>query len=838
MAACDGDYLASVDFAEDYNASDTVKRNISSSGVPGDLSYNGEDPTSHNSLERIGFTVPAKDANGTFISDTSFHPIIVSYGQQVVGDFEMGDGSADIGDPTHRDALFFAKSLDNGDTWQNIKISNSEDKNSTQVMWDGELIDYYGHVQKPTMAVEGNKILLAWNDKYCPSRNPLNLALPEDEDTSYPDDFFGVNGDQGSILYTGEDGGVMVAPNGKKVYEVPFSCVWTARGVMDAAGDVTWHRPMQLTSGVRDSNHIWVEGSEAGFAMSWQEDTVGLRSGKGAGPGEGWSGATTNRGSDIWYTSIKMDDFLATSGVIDEKQISTNNFHYPVRITDNEMCSSTDKKAYCAPLCTTYGSESYTTQNNSETQTDRCYTYDVDMLDNTRVLLNGDTGASRPALKLLKTNEDETVVVLAYEETKGLTERIPGEGDQTQGDDDTAIEFEGKSVYFESFNFNAIDSFDPTAEGFDANDLNTSILVTAMPLVSAGNIVNVKVPSQEDPTHFIYENARRVVIGTHIDSCKAQDYTFAIMYKQGFDVQGTSSDMFIRVNDGFTYDSFVPLATGYGNELNVTNVSAQAVDGPVTDINDYTVAWSSDNLNDNTYENSYENTFSPRIFLRGDGNDGADSGDGVGGDDIFIGYEYTPNGIVVVEGEGTLPSNFHTHIYSNGKWQGPVNITQVVVPSATTVDARFFTTPKGIPTSAGGLESDLGDPNVLFVTWGEIGWVIDGQDGLGKAETDLFYKRALYNPEDGWIWDTNSSKLAAIAGGVIEEKEVQSLASPDGKTIYNIWIQESNPVVVQQYETAKEIDISDHAQGVDSWFGRVDFNISTSTVDDNITNPD
>ena len=831
LASCAGDYLSSADFASDYNASDSVKKNISSSGVEGDLSYNSEDPTSHNSLERIGFTVPAKDANGTFISDTSFHPIIVSYGQQVVGDFEMGDGSADIGDPTHRDALFFAKSLDNGDTWQNIKISNSEDKNSTQVMWDGELINYYGHVQKPTMAVEGNKILLAWNDKYCPSRNPLNLALPEDEDTSYPDDFFGVNGDQGSILYTGEDGGVMVAPNGKKVYEVPFSCVWTARGVMDAAGDVTWHRPMQLTTGVRDSNHIWVEGSEAGFAMSWQEDTAGLRSGKGAGPGEGWSGATTNRGSDIWYTSIKMDDFLATSGVIDDKQISTNNFHYPVRITDNEMCSSTDKKAYCAPLCTTYGSESYTTQNNSETQTDRCYTYDVDMLDNTRVLLNGDTGASRPALKLLKTNEDETVVVLAYEETKGLTERIPGEGDQTQGDDDTAIEFEGKSVYFESFNFNAIDSFDPTAEGFDANDLNTSILVTAMPLVSAGNIVNVKVPSQEDPTHFIYENARRVVIGTHIDSCKAQDYTFAIMYKQGFDVQGTSSDMFIRVNDGFTYDSFVPLTTGYGDELNVTNVSAQTVNGPVTDINDYTVAWSAGNLNDNTYENSYENTFSPRIFLRGDGNDGSDSGDGIGGDDIFIGYEYTPNGVVEVEGEGTLPSNFHTHIYSNGAWQGPVNITQVVVPSATTVDARFFTTPKGTPLNVGdNLDSDLGNPNVLFVTWGEIGWVIDGQDGLGKAETDLFYKRALYDAnESEWVWDTNASKLAAIAGGVVEEKEVESLASPDGKTIYNVWIQESDPDTVTQYETQKDVNISDNAEGVDSWFGRVDFNI---------TNPD
>ena len=840
LASCSGDYLATTDFASDYNASDAVKRNISSSGLPGDLSYNSEDPTSHNTMERIDFSVPARDANGTSIPGTYFHPIVISYGQQVVGDYEMGDGSADIGDPEHRDALFVAKSLDNGDTWQNVKISNSQDKSSTEVTWGeaASLIDYNGHIQKPTMAVEGNKILLAWNDKYCPSGNPFNLDLADDN-TTYPNDFFGVNGTQGSILYAGEDGGVMTAPNGKKVYEVPFSCVWTAKGIIDPAGDVTWHRPMQLTTGVRDSNHIWVEGSEAGFAMSWQEDTAGLRSGKGAGPGEGWSGATTNRGSDIWYTSIKMDDFDDTdpnalpSGdpIMDARPASLNNFHYPVRITDNEKCSSTDNKAYCKALCTEYGSELYTTQNSAETETDRCYTYDVDMLDNTRVLLNGDTGASRPALKLLKTNEDETVVVLAYEETKGLTVREPGVGDQTQGDEDTDIELEGKSVYFESFNFNAIDNFNPTAVGFDSNDLNTSILATAMPLVSAGNIVNVKVPSQEDPTHFIYENARRVVIGSHIDSCKAQDFTFAIMYKQSFETQGASSDMFIRVNDGFTYDSFVALDRGDGNELNVTNVSAQAVDGPVTDINNYTVTWSSDNLDDNTYENSYENTFSPRIFLRGDGNSGADSGDMIGGDDIFIGYEYTPNGIVEVPGEGTLPSNFHTHIYSNGAWQGPVNITQVVVPSATTVDARFFTTPKGTPLNVGdNLDSDLGNPNVLFVTWGEIGWVIDGQDGLGKAETDLFYKRALYDAnESEWVWDTNASKLAAIAGGVVEEKEVESLASPDGKTIYNVWIQESDPDTVTQYETQKDVNISDNAEGVDSWFGRVDFNI---------TNPD
>ena len=834
LASCDGVYLATDDFAKDYNASDAEKRNVSSSGTSEeDVNFNKEDPTSHNTIERVGFTVLARDANGTeIIPNTYVHPIVISYGQQVVGEFEMGDGSADIGDPDNRDALFFAKSLDNGDTWQNVKISNSELKSSTKVDWGTTTdLEYKGHIQKPTMAIEGNNILLAWNDKYCPSGNPFNLAVAEDDNKSYPDDFFSVNGTQGSIEYdldgsvdplTGE---LLLAPNGKEVYEVPFSCVWTARGIMDGAGIVTWQRPMQLTSGVRDSNHIWIEGSEAGFAMSWQEDTEGLRSGKGAGPGEGWSGATTNHGTEIWYTSIKATEFGASiDDGTDDRQESENNFHYPVRITDNEICSTTDKKAYCSALCTEYGSEIFTTGNNAEEEINRCYTSDVDMLDNTRVVLNGDTGASRPTLRILKTDADgEYVVVLAYEETKGLSEHDTGTGDQDQGDADTIIEFEGKSVYFESFNFNAINSFDVTANDFNVSDLNTTILQVAMPLISAGNIVNVKVPAQDNQEHYIYENARRVVIGTHIDSCKANNFTFALLYKQGFDVQGTSSDMFVRVNNGFTYDSFVALNDPNIGDLNVTNVSAQA-DRLVVDINDYNVSWLPENLTHNTYVNSYENTFSPRLFLRGDGNDGNDSGDGIGGDDIFVGFAYTPNSTVIVEGEGSLPSNFHTHIYLNGQWQGPVNVTQVVVPSATTVDARFFTTPKG---SVSGLASDLGNPNVLFTTWGEIGWTIDGKDGLGKTETDLFYKRALYDAVNKvWVWDTNASKLSAIAGGVVEEKEVESFASPDGKTIYNVWLQESDPVLVQQYETQKQIDISDHAEGVDSWFGRIDYNIS------------
>ena len=738
--ACDGvDAYVSID-AAGYNASAAVTSNISADSNTSLFRENGN---SHNSFERLSAVY-----GGT-------HPIVVSYNEQVEGNYEMGDGSADIGDPTQRDALFFSISLDNGETWSKQKVSNSENLSSKYVLW-GEAdtnTTYNGHTQKPTMAIEGNTIVLAWNDKYCPSENPFNLAQESH-------DVFAVNGTQGSIDYNGT-----IAPNDKKVYEVPFSCVWTARGLYNNTdGNVTWDDPIQLTSGTRDSNHIWLEGSEAGFAMTWQEDTKGLFDGEGAGPGEGWSGATTNRGTDIWYTSIKTDELTDPA----------NNFHYPVRITDNETCKDGDTKPYCQAMCDTYGYVDFNTSGDSGGNlSTRCKTYDIDMLTDTRVVLDGDTGASRSAMRILKTNADEHIVVIGYEETKSLSE-------VDTHTTDTNISAEGKSVYFESFSFDAIDAFD------ESN--SSTILATAMPMVSAGNIVNVKVPDQSTG-ELIYENARRLVIGTQIDSCDGDQYTFAFMYKQSFETQGASSDMFIRLNNGFTYDSFVAM-----DERDVTNVSAQ---NPivVNDIGLYNVSWSTANLDDNTYDNENDNTFSPRIFLRGN--------------NVYTGFEYTPNEAKTQE--GNMPSNFHTNIYANGTWQGPVNITQVVKHEATTVDARFFSTPKGSFTTTG-LESDKSNPNVLFVTWGDMDLTDETNTSAGKTESDLWYKRSTDN---GVTWDTNKTQLSAREGIVIEEKEVESFASPDGKTLYNVWLQE---------ETA--YDKNDSYSGLDSWFGRVDYNIT------------
>jgi len=776
--ACETEDTTSSDDAKDYNASNTMLRNVSStSNDPNSENYNRENPTAQNSLERMrGVLLDARKADGSLVDDADekVYPLVMSYAQQIVGPYELSDGDADIGDPNTLDGIFVALSLDDGDTWKNYTIADFTDRSSMTVDWNGVDTVYKGHSHKPTIAVEGNRILVAWHSKYCPTGNPLDL--PQDSDGNYTTDYFAVNGPQRSIDYDG-----IIAPNGKAVYEVPFSCIWTARGIMNTDdGNITWHSPMQLTSGTRDSNHIWLEASDVGFAMVWQEDTEGMHAGGGSGPGEGWSGATTNHGTDIWYASLKMEDFDATDGTDENKPKSANNFTYPVRITDNEKCQEDDNKLFCQYLCDTYGSVDIAKGNKSGDIVKRCLTYDTDMLSDTQVVMDGDTGASRPALKILKTDAGEPIVIVGYEETKGLSENTSGTGDQDQGEDTTDIELEGKSVYFESFNFNAIYAYD---------DSNVSTIhEVAMPLISAGNIVNVKSPQEGNTSNMIFENARRLVIGTQIDACQADRFTFAFLYKQSFDTQGASSDMFVRVNEGFTYDSFIPL-----DGRVVTNVSAQD-NRTVEHIEDYNVSWSEDNLDDYTYENKEENTFSPRIFLRGN--------------TIYVGFEYTPN--YDATAQENMPDNFHHNIYIDGAWRGPVNVTQITQGGTTSVDARFFTTPKGKDS---GLESDKSNPNLLFITWGTVERIDQEHPELGTTEGGIYAKRST---DIGLTWGP-TIKVADKDGTDIHEKEVGSIATPDGKTIYNVWIQEED-----------EFNSSDPFSGLDSWFGRIDYNISNT----------
>ncbi len=774
---CSGVIEVTSSVADDFNASQVIAYNVSATDPSDPARLN---PNAANTLVRMGIvTIPSTSASGEVNATAEkVHPLLISYAEQVVGSYELGDGSADIGDPYHWDDIFVSLSRDDGKTWKKYNISDNisklaNERSSIDVAWDldgdhvletGEKVAYPPHAHKPTMNVSGNNILVAWHSKYCPTGNPLGLTM-DDTNTSYPTDYFKINGDQGSVLYTADDGSVMIAPNGKYVYEVPFSCIWTARGIFNednATNPITWMKPQQLTSGTRDANKITIAeavpgaGSPAGFAISWQEDPEGLRSGGGEGPGDGWSGATTNHGADIWYSMITMGDFVLNDGV-GTRPSPSNTFSYPVRITDNEACKAdgTETKLYCEafknnPIVTVDEKQYYTTG-------------DVDMLTDTRMVLNGDTGASRPVIKLLRTNAtDEYVVVLGYEETKGMSENKTPE---------TNIELEGKSVYFETFPFKKIVA--PTTEA------EFKTLITSLPMVSSGNIINVKAPEvvvNDDNTttptgDMIYENARRLTFIPQVDPCVPGKYTYGWLYKQGIFTQGGSSDMYVRFNDNF--DAIL---------TDPKNVSADADDNTI------------DHLNDNSYVNVAENSFSPRGFMRGD--------------DIYIGFEYTPD---YHPDSGYSPNNFYIRRYTGGAWQPAQNISKVDGNNLSTLDPRFVTTPSG-KFSTTALESDKSNPDVLYMAYGTF----DTSTGI---EQDLYYTRST---DKGVTWETVGTSGVTPNANLaikqdIEEKEVQSLATPDGTRLFNAWLQESAAL--------PSTNTDNHFLGLDTWFGVVNYNI-------------
>ncbi|HEX5623518.1 MAG TPA: choice-of-anchor O protein, partial [Sulfuricurvum sp.] len=484
------------------------------------------------------------------------------------------------------------------------------------------------------------------------------------------------------------------------------------------------------------------------------------------GPGDGWSGATTNHGADLWYSMITMDDFVLNDGV-GTRPTPLNTFSYPVRITDNEACKAdgTETKLYCQPLCDQFGTG--TALDSDGTVREFCQTGDVDMLTGEQMVLNGDTGASRPVIKLLRTNAStaEYVVVLGYEETKGMSENQTSE---------TNIELEGKSVYFETFPFKKIVS--PT------NEDEFKTLLSSLPMVSSGNIINVKAPEvvvNDDNTttatgDMIYENARRLTFIPQIDPCDSGKYTYGWLYKQGIFTQGGSSDMYVRFNNNFDATLTDPV-----------NVSANADDN------------TTDHLTDNSYDDMNENSFSPRGFMRGD--------------DIYIGFEYTPD---YHPDSGYSPNNFYIRRYTNDAWQPAQNISLVAGNNLSTLDPRFVTTPSSKYNLTGGvIESDKSNPNVLFMAYGTF-------DIVTGIEQDLYYTRST---DKGVTWETVGTSGVTPNANLaikqdIEEKEVQSLATPDGTRLFNAWLQES-------VEQPNVLDLNDHFLGLDTWFGVVNYNI-------------
>ena len=519
------------------------------------------------------------------------HPLVAAYTDV---DFRRPAGAADA---------FLAISRDDGLSWKRFNLSRTGDK---EVEVTGLPTVALGESRKPIVQVKGNKILVAWTDKYCKGGQARYSVLADtdvngdgvidNKDKLYPD-YYGVAGSQGVIDYTTVV--PTVAPERMpNPAIVAYSCMWTARTTINSAdGAIRVYKSERMTSGTRDAYQIFVGGaSNAGFGIVWQEDPEGLRPGSGDGPGHGFSGATTNHKTDVWFSHIKWSDFDAyveeevtpdledDGSLVDEpadpaligdatkenaRVRAVNHMSMPVRITDNNMCNldniATKGHEYCRlsepdeitgeqTLVTWDGWDFVDFEGNSSPTTppkevmQNCWDMkEVPSANGTQTVcitkagsvLDGDTGASRPNLMMQPfTKPDGSVsayAVIGYEETKGV-----GGGPEIDPEDI------GKDVFYQSFEFIKPDL---VASGDRVNLPE----LTRNEDGTAGDPIIIENP--DGTVGYATENARRVrfiiqgkkpALAIKDGVVKGAGVPLLVIYKQGPLGKGRPSDIMLR----------------------------------------------------------------------------------------------------------------------------------------------------------------------------------------------------------------------------------------------------------------------------------------------------
>jgi hypothetical protein len=494
----------------------------------------------HARLELLELYVPAQASDGTlpvtdgvcpdgqilydFEDDESYTDFCRGYAKPLISIYQDGHAEGVETAPGfnghgERDA-FAATSLDDGATWKRVNLSDSARFSSINI--GGE--PYPGDVINTFAASGGNKVLAVWPSRFCQSGAPtyaidpddstteyadlINAAQtavppirnlsscdvnPDDWDTSpclYLDDLFAVTGSQRDFDM-GDEGF-------PEVGELPFACLWAARGtlepvIIDAEGAMTydptgstgqhgiiWRKPERLTSGRRDVNRVEAAAEPgAGFVVTWQEDPEGLRPGLGEGPGNGFSGAIAHGKTDVWYSYIPWEAFdlvddgdglygfaeAGFTGTLEEYfALATDNpkvgipMSIPVRLTDNNKCDNTTVDPDTGELKPLYchidfdgidGADFCATTVIVPTKTS---VTEVCVAEDGRIL-RGNVAATRPRTNLRPYDSDgdglsdSAWVVIAAEESKGLGEEDDDEADKVDM---------GKNAYYYTF-----DMFDP-----------------------------------------------------------------------------------------------------------------------------------------------------------------------------------------------------------------------------------------------------------------------------------------------------------------------------------------------------------------------------------------
>ncbi len=603
LAAADGDDATDLKYVDlDKAAANLLAATEESVIFRKNISKTPALPSSKSKLNIMTMYVPAAKADGTVLGMVDGQ---CEAGQQIVG---KGDGcwakpvtiaytDVDKRTPAAAPDAFLAISADDGASWKRFNLSRTGDK---PVAISGLPEGALGESKKPVFQAKGDKVIVAWTDKYCKGGQPRYAALAVDAEGAPVDldgdgtsdklysDYYGVAGSQGFIDYstlTPEvDADRLPSPP-----QVAYSCLWTARATVTPwTGEVQVYKSERMTSGVRDSYQVFVGGAGgAGFAITWQEDPGGIRPGSGDGPGHGFSGATTNHKTDAWYSYIKWADFSAidtsdepvatdpdlanddsdlvgdpVDDIAENARVRVlNHMSMPVRLSDNNMCNisniGTSGHEYCrlgedgtlvewtgwdtAETAATPTPEAYSQMVNCASMQTVTTSSGDQLVCVTRAgsILDGDTGASRPNLFLQPyTKKDGTVSAWAIL----AYEETKGLGVGPDAVEEDIVEL-GKDLFYHSFDIaepNLITSGDlvnmPELEDIDGTPGAPVILAMA-----------------DGTVRYATENARRIrfilqgkkpSLGPNGND--GAGVPLIAIYKQGKEGKGRPSDIMLR----------------------------------------------------------------------------------------------------------------------------------------------------------------------------------------------------------------------------------------------------------------------------------------------------
>jgi MYXO-CTERM domain-containing protein len=378
---------------------------------------------------------------------------------------------------------------------------------------------------------------------------------------------------------------------------------------------------------------------------------------------------------------------------------------------------------------------------------------------------SGREGASRANLALIGPN-----VIVAYEETKG-----------TEGTD------EGKYIRYHTFRFDQ----PPTSCEETAPD--------TCQLTAAGD----PYPDADDPVRVGCiisdpgENARRVRFFGQGTPGSAGTRLF-LLWKQGEFDQGGPSDIVARRATGLSVADMVPAvavptatepgdtldgclirgeedpATGAFSNALAMNLSADSVEGG--------------DVGAETGDNDAEDARAHRGFIKGDL--------------IVIGYAYTPDWAVA---RYTDMENYEFWVRRStdggATWEDPLDLTSATTaalaadlglgPKGVNVrEPRIVKTPgngpgcpSGDPDDPGTTRaSDCSAPGTFIVAWGTETNVYEHLGG--NVDLDIYITRST---DRGVTYEP----ARVLAGTESPELESQLRPTPDGKTVYSVWNEES-----------------------------------------------